>query len=123
MQFYIRDKNILRRAIEYISNLQFEKYEIVIREKKRSLNQNAYYWTIVGIIAKELGYTKDDMHDSFRQHFLGTDFKKSYFGDIYPELKSTTKLTKEEFMHYFNKVQAFAIQQGIILPTKRDLGY
>jgi hypothetical protein len=37
---------------------------------KRSHAQNRLYWTWVGIIASELGYTKDEMHIILGDRFL-----------------------------------------------------
>ena len=123
MIYNLVNEKILNNLIGELKTLPFNTYEVVIRPKKRSLDQNALYWKWLEIISNDTGYTKDELHDSFRQHFLGSEFKQSIFGDVYPELKSTTKLKKKEFTEYLNKVQVYAAQQGITLPTKQHYGW
>ena len=98
-------------------------YEVQVKRIKRSNQANAYYWAIVDIIAKELGYTKEEMHESFKGHFLGFDAVTDAFGNEYKRPRSSAILNKKEFAEYINKVQAFAHMQELILPTPDYYGH
>ena len=56
--------------------------EIKPAEKVRSPQQNAYYRVIIRILAKELGYTEEEMHKVIKEKY---------------EIESTKQLSKEEF--------------------------
>ena len=45
----------------------------------RSGQQNNYYWNIINILSEELGYTKQEMHMTIKNHF-------KVFGDFIEEL-------------------------------------
>ena len=123
MIFNLINDKILSNLIEYLKTLPFDKYEVVVREKKRSLNQNALYWVYVDYISKHTGYTKDELHYAFKRTFLGEEIKKDIFGKPYIVAKSTTGLKKGEFKEFMDKVQIYAVQQGVVLPTKEYMGY
>ena len=43
----------------------FELKEVGVR----SGQQNNYYWQIIDILSEELGYTKQEMHQTIKNHF------------------------------------------------------
>lgn len=123
MIYNLINNKILSNLINELHQLPFGKYEVNIKEKKRSLSQNSLYWVYVGYISKHTGYTRDELHHSFKRCFLGEEAKIDIFDKPYISAKSTRGLKKDEFTEYMNKVQIYAAQQGIVLPTKMDLGY
>lgn len=114
--FKIINETVKHNCIAEIRSLPLGKYQVEIKEVKRSNPQNAYYWMCIGIIGKELGYTPDDLHDACKREFIGTDQGTDMFGNLYLMPKSSAKLKKGEFSTYMNKVQSFASSQGITLP-------
>lgn len=123
MKYNLKDTDVLRNLIAELGNLPLNKFEVLIREKKRSLDQNALYHVWIAQISKDTGYTKDQLHYSFKKEFLGEELKKDIYGRPYLQPKSTTKLKKGEFSDFMEKVQIYAIQQGITLPTKAHYGW
>lgn len=116
--FIIKDKSVLGRCIAEIVGYEGVcSVEIKAYSKNRSNPQNRYYWAITAIIANEKGYTKDELHDEFRLHFLGTEKKTSFGGAEYEVIKSSTKLTTKEFGEYLDKILVFAMNENIRLPT------
>lgn len=84
-------------------------------KRSRSLRQNAYYWLILTLLGKELGYTPEEMHDTFKAKFL---YKLDH-GLKIPQ--STTSLDIVEFIEYLEKIIAIAIELNITLPRPDEL--
>ena len=115
--FKIANETVKNNCLAEIKSLPLGKYQVEIKEIKRSTNANNLYWKHVTIIADTLGYTSEEMHDAFKRQFLGVDQGIDMFGNFYLMPKSSAKLKKSEFSTYMNKVQAFASSQGILLPS------
>lgn len=83
------------------------------KRNQRSKEQNSYYWAVVvPMLAEELGYTMDEMHDSLKFQFLRE-------GDLdakLPKVRSTTDLDTVEFNHYITQIQILASELGINIP-------
>lgn len=100
---------------------QFEgkRVEITIRkaDSKRSIMQNALYWVYVTILACELGYTKEEMHEVIKFKFLKREKVSEKTGEIFQYLDTTTKLTKSEFADFITDLQKWSAENlNINLP-------
>ena len=87
---------------KYMDNLKDGHYVISIikRNKKRTLQQNAYYWAILTFVCSEIGVDlATKLHDSFKVKFLLEGINKKL-----PDLKSTTELSTQEMSEYMEKV-------------------
>lgn len=115
MIFKVVSESVRENLIREIANLPLG-FHVSIGELKRSNQANALYWKWVGIIAKEIGYHPDELHESFKREFIGVDQGIDLFGNIYLRPKSSASLKKKEFSEYMNKVAAFAESQNIKLP-------
>ena len=108
-----------KKQIEnYISELPTGKYMIQISEytESRSINQNKYYWKLVEIIASNIGYEVDEMHDVFKYKFLKKTFQDSN-GNLVNGVGSTRKLNSKEFTNYIDKIKKYVLTElEIILP-------
>ena len=98
-----------RRSIvdEYMCSLIGQRVEVIIRKPKtsRSTLQNSYYWSVVvEILAKELGYDKDEIHEILKYKFLQSNAMGM------PYVKSTTKLSTGEFEDYLEKIRRWAAE-------------
>ena len=85
-----------------ISKLQGEYYIELKETGVRSSQQNNYYWSIIRILADELGYTENGMHETIKNHF---------------EVESTKTLSTKEFASFIERlVRWSAIELNIVIP-------
>lgn len=85
-----------------ISKLQGDYYIELKETGVRSAPQNNYYWNIVRILADELGYTENEMHETIKNHF---------------EIESTKTLSTKEFASFIESlVRWSAIELNIVIP-------
>lgn len=99
----------------------FERSKIVLtiekKKIKRSAEQNKYYWLCIGILSKELGYDKDEMHSIVKYKFLKSEIVCQKTGEVLEYIKSTAKLNKVEFIEFVDDMIRWASDIfGIILP-------
>jgi hypothetical protein len=69
----ITSEELRARALTIIKGLPLSPvYEIDIREHKkdRSVEQNALYWKWLTVIGNDLGETKEDLHERYKDKFL-----------------------------------------------------
>ncbi len=100
------------------------KWEVIIKpyQKKRTDRQNGLYWVWIGIIADELGYEKDDLHDILRERFLPVR-REMVLGIERKRLTSTSSrdFTAQMMADYMNHIHRFAAQEfGILLPNSDE---
>lgn len=80
--------------------------EISAEKKRRSLNQNNYYWgEVIEMLSEYTGYTPNEMHDALRWKFLR---KQTPTGLDFP--RSTSALTTSEFEDYLSQIRVWAAQ-------------
>lgn len=104
---------------EFISNLEQSmsplEGEILIKvyryHKERTTPQNAYYWgVVIEEGAQELGYTKEELHDTFKAMFL-TDISQKL-----PVVRSTTSLDTIQFIEYVEHCRRTLAELNIFIP-------
>lgn len=121
MKYIIRPTNkVIETVLKDIGNLHPEKeWEVTIKpyKKSRTNNQNALYWKWLTIISEHTGYTQDELHEGMKRNFIGEDIGSDIFGNTYIRAKSTTNLTTKEFTEYMDKVNIFAANEGLVLPS------
>lgn len=96
-----------------------KKVRLLVDEKKRSrsLQQHRYYWLLVTILANELGYDKESMHEIVKFKFLKREKVVEQTGEVIHYIESTTKLTKEDFSELTNNLHQWSAETfGIVLP-------
>lgn len=73
------------------------------RYNKRSVKQNDFYWgAIIPLIADQVGMLDEEVHNALRWKFLSDNTK------TLPTAKSTTELSKGEFVDYILHIQVWA---------------
>ena len=113
------------KVIDYINRLPETKQyvvEVKLKRNRRSVDQNSLYWCWLSCIMDETGEHKDDLHEYFKQHFLGVDERFVFNKYQVVVTKSTTKLDTKQMTDYLERIQQFASAElGIILPNPEDL--
>jgi hypothetical protein len=89
---------------------------LVKKTDSRSPNQNRYYWgVVIKILAQELGYLDQEVHDSLKAKFL-----TNHSGAL-PKVESTTNLNTLEFEEYLEQVRTFASTElNIFIPLPNE---
>lgn len=97
-----------------------QRFELVIH-KQRSKQQNKYYWSVLRLISDELGNEADDrtLHEIFKFKFLqvNTGIIDETTGEVLIHVKSTTGLSKQEFIDYLENISRYVAQSfNIVVP-------
>lgn len=121
--------NLKRNRSQILETIKsFEGRDVLITfekpKKKRSNNQNSYYWGIVIVLIKSAlknagnNLNANDVHDLLRLKFLKeTILIKEETGEVIERVKSTTELTTSQFMDYIAEIQQFAAEYfDVIIP-------
>lgn len=152
LKFTITSGAMLDSVCHQLGKMLMDNGWVTVEAKvgNRSLSQNSLYWEWMTVIAdhvnsmkmtvsytpeeiEQYGFepeattlvvTKEEMHDTMRQSFLGhVPAKKVGKMLIKPQLKSTTDLTKGEMFHYMEQVNAYWAGMGLLLPIPEDSVY
>lgn len=122
---YIEEGKLSNKYVrEWLTNCPKGWYSIEIKKwNKRSILQNNYYWFVMQIIGDDLWYTKNEMHDIFRNMFLKREVKQDdVFGDL-TVIRSTSSLTTIEFMEYVDQIIIRCAGNGISVPAPDNALY
>jgi len=105
---------------QYLRNLDCTKPQSVVisdnKETRRS-QQNRLYWKWVSIIGNELGYERQEMHDTLVFRLLGM-VDKVILGKPVCMLASTHDMSVADFSDYMERVSRFAAEMNIKLPAE-----
>ena len=80
--------------------------------KLRSLEQNAAYWRLIGLIRAATGNTKLALHDYFKREVFGIT-SEIVAGKTVVSIASSAKATKGDFSELIETVQQFISEHGI----------
>ena len=81
-------------------------------KKIRSLEQNALYWRLVGMVASATGHDRDTLHLFFKKRAFG--IRVESVGDEEIEvIPSSAKANRGDFSELIEHVQAFIAEHGI----------
>lgn len=113
-----------------IRRMDGKRLVISVREQKRrrSLNQNAYYWGVVVELVTQMfveagnSISRDDVHDFLKQH-VGKLEREIHTpdGEVVTTLGSTAALTTQEFEVYLEKIRAWAAEFGLVIPLPGEV--
>ena len=103
----------------HLTSLANKTVEITVKPFKKFASdpQRKYYWgVLVKILAKELGYTQDAMHNALKIEFL------SYEDNGLTFVQSTQKLNTAEREEYHEDIRNWAMSfHGIYLPLPNEV--
>ena len=123
-KIYIREERHRDHALETIKALDITTvYEVTIKpyKRNRSLEQNSLMWKWYTIIANDLGYTTEEIHEEFMRKLLTPAHVYTPSGMV--EVYSTKKLKVEEMTAYLEGIERTATEMGIALPRPYDNNY
>ena len=97
-----QNRTLLKAILE---GLEGEWVKITVEPThKRSTNQNSLYWLYIDIIRKDLGYSKENCHEILKYKFLLTEITDESTGEIIKFVRSTTDLSKKEFIDFIDSI-------------------
>lgn len=90
---------------------------------KRSRRQNAYYWgVVVPIYADYVGEEDpDDAHEDLKAEFSWSETFVDKQGREHRKIKSTAKMTTEEFSQYLERIWLWADKEGLRIPRPNEV--
>ena len=116
-KIYIREERHRNHALDTIKALDIATvYEVTIKpyKRNRSLEQNSLMWKWYSIIADDLGYTTEEIHEEFMRKLLIPITMQTPSGLV--EVYSTKKLKVKEMTAYLEGIERTATEMGIALP-------
>lgn len=123
MKFKVTKPQDKRAVMAYLDRLPEGKtYNVTIvrHRERRTVDQNRLLWLWVNCISDETGQDKDDLHEYFKQKFLGFDTKTLWGVQVFKSV-STASLDTLQFTQYLERIRAFAAAElGIELPDPQD---
>lgn len=124
-------KAVSERIAAVIRQFDGKRVVVTVKEQKRrrSLNQNAFYWGVVVQMVTQMfrdagNYVDpEDVHDFLKlrvgkltQVFVSPD------GKVIKSIGSTTKLSTQEFEVYLERIRAWAAEFGLVIPLPNESG-
>ena len=111
--------------IDTLAMLEGQDIDLTIEKHRssRSINQNAYYWSVVvRMIADETGYTTDETHEILKGKFLATEVKVG--NEIIRYSRSTTGLKTNEFEDLMTQIREWAsVTLNCLIPQPNEIDY
>lgn len=78
----------------------------------RSLEQNALYWRLVGLVADATGHDRDVLHTFFKKQAFGVRVEQ-VGAEMVEFIPSSAKASKGDFSELIEYVQAFIAEHNI----------
>ena len=117
----IQNPRMVRKAF----TLPDGSYELTLKKaNRRSLSQNAYYWSaVVPMIhegLRDLGHDVNlqDTHEFLKARFNSKEIVEPTTGEMLQIPQSTTEMNKEQFGEYVERISQFAAEYlNITIPS------
>lgn len=118
-QLKLEDQRAFRRAVRWMKDGPVV-VKIERRKPKRSLDQNAYWWSVpVKLIAEHCGYTDAQMHYALLGECFG--YVPGPNGQPVPVKPSSSDLSVKEFTHLIEWVLTWAPSElGVEIPEPNE---
>ena len=127
MKFVIKDNKDKQSLINYLKELGND-YIVEVKKQKtnRSIMQNNYYWKcIVQVLADEIGYYNDEMHDILKVKFA-SQWESVIINDKTIGLQtvnSTARMNTKAFEIYAEHIRIWALTElgiRLMLPNEYE---
>jgi hypothetical protein len=98
------------------------KIELKVNRDNRSNKQNRYYWgVVIAILSEFTGFTPDEMHYDLKSRFLKYYKVIPSTGEERLLIRSTSKLSTEEFEKYVEEIRRWAITElDVYIPSPNE---
>ena len=125
MKFVIKSNKDKQSLINYLKELQNDYIVDVKKQRNNRTNmQNNYYWAcIVQVLANELGYYPDEMHDILKVKFA-SEWETIPIEDKtigIQKINSTARMNTKEFEVYADQIRIWALTElgiRLMLPNE-----
>jgi hypothetical protein len=108
------------RFLNYLYSLEGKRVQVRVEKevRRRSLNQNQYYWGVVlKLIADHIGAETEEIHDALKYQFAA----KRFIGNLVAPA-STKRLDTIDFEAYLEKVRRWAVEElGVVIPLPNEV--
>lgn len=104
-----------------------KRYGVMVSEYKasRSRSQLNYYWAVLGYLSDYTGYQPEELHDAIMRAKFGTTTVK--IGPIEQEVRKSisnvARFPTSDMVELITEVLKIAVDLGVHIPTKEELGY
>ena len=127
MKFVIKSNKDKQSLINYLKELQNDYIVNVKKQRNNRTNmQNNYYWAcIVQVLANELGYYPDEMHDILKVKFA-SEWETIPIEDKtigIQKVNSTARMNTKEFEVYADQIRIWALTElgiRLMLPNEYE---
>jgi len=127
MKFVIKSNKDKQSLINYLKELQNDYIVNVKKQRNNRTNmQNNYYWScIVQVLANELGYYPDEMHDILKVKFA-SEWETIPIEDKtigIQKINSTARMNTKEFEVYADQIRIWALTElgiRLMLPNEYE---
>lgn len=122
----LRTPTIRQFAASYILDAAPDNCVIEFKEPKRSLEQNARLWAMLGEVSTQVVWygaklTPEDWKDVFTASLRKARVVPTIDGDGFVPLgMRTSEMSKAEFGALMDLIDAFAAQQGVVFRDQRE---
>lgn len=106
---------------QFISKKQI--FDLIGKREKRSLSANNLYFLWLGYLEDKTGNDKEDLHDFYKNEYIGITTKQ-ILGKMIIIQPTTTDKDSKQFSYYMNKVKGHAFHFfNENLPDPKDQGF
>ena len=117
LYFETKNWNVVKNLQDFRDLLNNDWKRVIKKwRKKRTLDQNSYYFWLLWIVESETWQDTETIHEKMKMKFL-------YVPSKWNELaycRSTTQLDTKEFTDYIENIKNFFAEFGIILPDANE---
>lgn len=113
-EFVLKDSKIIQNCKDEIDRSY--GMEVIIRKKLRSDKSNRYYFNILELIGKEIGYSKEDLHDLLKLRVLGPKHI-TVAGETITIPKRSSDLEQGDFGKLVDAAIMLAASQNVKIPA------
>lgn len=104
-----------------------KKYGLTVEEYKasRSRQQLAYYWVLLGYLAKETGHTPEELHDAIMRQKFGTKHVRvgHIEQDVRQSVSDSARFPTSDMVELIQETLDLCGQLGVHVPSREELGY
>lgn len=121
--FYLEHDLARQNAIRCIADAP-AGYMVTVKEKTRTLDQNALLWPLLTAISKQVDWygtklTKDEWKDVFSASLKKQKVVPGLDGGFVICAQSTSKMPKKDFSELIELIYAFGAEKGVAFNEER----